>query len=260
MLKDRWRNPDPYYQSMAHGLLSSGTAVGTAFEEADIRNGFSSLVRGTQLKQATGDFAERVRPEGAPTRFGDTVPLPTDDPEFAATLSPYLSPDEATARYGIQGELTFEQPIREDAAKLKSDWKRDEIRRRDILSRADPSFGPTALRLGAGFAASLTDPLNIAASFIPVVGQARYASWAARFGTTGARLRRGAIEGFVGTAALEPFIYHQAQVEDADYSALDSLLNLTFGTVLGGGLHVGGGAVSDVVGRMRFRNRATASA
>jgi len=66
-----------------------------------------------------------------------------------------------------------------------------------------------------------------------------------RLGKTGARFAKGAADGAVGAAAVEPLVALQARSEQADYSAMDSLLNIAFGGVLGGGLHVGLGKLDD---------------
>ena len=102
---------------------------------------------------------------------------------------------------------------------------------------------------------SFLDPVNIGASFIPVVGQANFARLAARTGFTTARLTRGAAEGLAGAALLEPLVYGVAQSVQADYDITDSLLNLTFGTILGGGLHVGAGKLKDINTARNFKKR-----
>ena len=61
----------------------------------------------------------------------------------------------------------------------------------------------------------------------------------------GIRARVGAMEGAVGAAMLEPLIYAGAQTANADYDLNDTLANIAFGSVFGGGLHVIGGAVGD---------------
>ncbi len=160
-----------------------------------------------------------------------------------------LTADEASAEYGIDGRLTFEQDISEtDAIELR-DLKLAEMRRQNTLSRARGGAGQTVAGFGMGLLVSALDPLNIASAFIPVVGPARYARMLERaptkLGRAGVRAAVGATSGAVGAAMLEPIIYGVAQQEKADYDAYNSLTNLAFGTILGGGLHVAGGAVGD---------------
>jgi hypothetical protein len=135
-------------------------------------------------------------------------------------------------------------------------FKERERKQQAIRSRRPKTWGGFATEIGVGLAATLQDPVQIAANFIPVVSQARYAMWLERAGSAGGRAAVragvGAAEGLAGAAVLEPFFYGQASALDLDYGAEDSFLNLAFGTVLGGGLHVAGGAVADgVTGRYR---------
>ena len=75
------------------------------------------------------------------------------------------------------------------------------------------------------------------------------ANTSSAIGRAGVRAGVGAAEGFVGAAVVEPIVLLAAEAEQADYGLYDSFMNLTFGTVLGGGLHSGLGAISDVIGR-----------
>jgi len=52
----------------------------------------------------------------------------------------------------------------------------------------------------------------------------------------------GAIEGTAGAAMLEPATYALSRAEQRDYTMADSLANLAFGGIMGGGLHAGFGA------------------
>jgi len=112
-----------------------------------------------------------------------------------------------------------------------------------------------AAGLLGGFAAGATDPINIASSFIPIVPEARYSAWLARAGESflaraAVRAKAGAIEGAVGAALVEPIVYGGAQAEQTNYGVADSFVNVMFGGILGGGLHVPAGAVYDArVGR-----------
>jgi hypothetical protein len=124
-----------------------------------------------------------------------------------------------------------------------------EIQRQRVLQGGEGGAGETAARFGTAIGVSLLDPLNVGSAFIPVVGQARYAAMLARTsGTAGraaVRLQVGAVEGAAGALLLEPIIAGARFQELADYHATDSLLNIAFGTVFGGGLHTVGGAISD---------------
>lgn len=128
------------------------------------------------------------------------------------------------------------------------------LRQREINAEAvasrPQSLAARGAGLAGGFAAGAIDPINVASAFIPIVGEARYAAWLARAGESwlaraGVRAYAGAIEGAVGAALVEPIVYAGAQAEQTRYGVADSFVNVMFGGVLGGGLHVPAGAVYD---------------
>ena len=130
--------------------------------------------------------------------------------------------------------------------------KQEEILRQDTMARAPSGILPTGTRFAAQLMTGLADPLNIAAAFVPVVGQARYASMLARAGESalaraGTRATVGALEGAAGAGLLEPGIHFaRTQLQD-DYHMGDSLLNVAFGATLGAALHVGAAAVGELL-------------
>jgi hypothetical protein len=124
---------------------------------------------------------------------------------------------------------------------------------REIDAATPYSWLGTPVRGGAMLLAGLADPLNVASAFMPVVREARVASILANAGESalaraGARAAIGAAEGFAGAAALELPTYGLRTAMQDDYHLTDSLLNMAFGTALGGGLHAVGGAIGDHLG------------
>lgn len=212
-----------------------GEGFGAAFEETITRNPLPSYLR------AMG--RARFREGRYEDEFGNEQIVPAEP-------SNLLPKDEANARFGIKGRLAFDadtpEPVAEELFKLKQ----REIELQDIRRRANSGIG-TALT--AGVIGSLLDPINIGLAFVPVVGQARQAALAARFGVAGGRAATGAIEGAVGAALVEPLVLSVAREEQADYTAVDSVMNIAFGAAIGGGLHLGAGAIGD---RLRARTEA----
>lgn len=165
--------------------------------------------------------------------------------------TPLLTAEQARARIKEEGlDLTVEDSgIRAGALDILIERKREEVKRKLILDNAPASTIP--VQLLAGFGASVLDPINVASAFVPIVGEARYASMLARAGTSVAaraavRAQVGAVEGAVGAALVEPLVLYASAQDQADYGAVDSLLNVAFGSVMGGGLHSAGGYFSDV--------------
>ena len=151
----------------------------------------------------------------------------------------------ATQKYGIPGELSFDQDVVEGVAALLNKRKGEEIFQDLILSKAEGS--QRIGLLGLDLLASLLDPINVGSAFIPIVGQARYAAMLTRYGTTRARALRGLIDGSVGNAMVEPLVFSATKQEQANYTEMDTLMNVTFGGILGTGLHVTFGRVGDAI-------------
>jgi hypothetical protein len=131
--------------------------------------------------------------------------------------------------------------------------KEAERQRQSIMARGPQGLGVGIAKFGVGLGVSMLDPINIGASFIPVFGQARFAAMAAKYSLRTARLSRGVVEGAVGAALVEPIVYSAAKRVQADYGAADSILNIAFGSILGGGLHVGVGKLRDIKTARKFK-------
>ncbi len=127
---------------------------------------------------------------------------------------------------------------------------------KDVRERTPWSMG-SVVRGTAMFGAGIVDPINLATAWVPwtktltALNAARAATtagttFAAR---TAARAAIGAADAGISTAVLEPGFYQARQHLGDDYSAMDSIANIAFGTAFGGGVHVIGGAAADVFRR-----------
>lgn len=221
-----------------------GDVLGAVAEDSWTRSPFSSGQRSRELFEA--EYG----------RSGWWNLLTTgelwSDPDSAL-----LSAEDARRRIGEEG-LDLQVPdsgIRARALDILIERKKDERRRQDTLSRSPTGLGAGSLKLATALGVSLLDPLNVAASFVPIVGPGRYGAMLTRasggLGRAAVRARVGIAEGVAGQALVEPLVYGAALQEQADYGLADSFVNLTFGSVLGGGLHVGGGAIADAIARGR---------
>ena len=166
--------------------------------------------------------------------------------------SPLVSKDQLNAEYGDLG-LSFEEDEYQSVVDLMVEEKQAERERQSIIARGPQGFGVGAAKFAVGLGVSMLDPINVASAFIPVVGQARMAQMVAKSGFTRARFAKGVREGAVGAAVVEPVVALAASELQADYGLADSFLNITFGSILGGGLHVGTGKLSDLAIRKEFR-------
>ena len=155
--------------------------------------------------------------------------------------------------------LFFEEDEKQSTVDILVERKKEENERRSIINRGPQGLPVGAAKLVTSFVASAADPINLAAAFIPFVGQSNFARLVARYGFTRARLTKGAIEGTLGTALFEPIVYTAAQREQSDYDLLDSFIAVRFGTILGGGLHVGAGKLKDFIKRRKFEKKVNAA-
>jgi hypothetical protein len=153
-------------------------------------------------------------------------------------------------------KLSDFEDIREPALDIMMKRGRENAERESTIQRGPSGVVAGVAGFAAGLAANIVDPLNLASAFIPVVGEANFARIAAVAGKVGARTVKGGIEGAVGTAALEPLTYFANTQEGQDYTMADSLRAVAFGTVLGGGLHVAGGAIGDRLTARRLSREA----
>jgi len=215
-------------------------AAEASLDDAWFNNPLTSARRINVLSRA--EQGPIIRP--AMSAHGYSIPEVRGEAE-----TPLLTAEDARAQVKDSG-LDIKIPdtgIRQGALDILIERNREQRERQMVLDNAPLSTLP--VQLLAGFAASAVDPINIAAAFIPVVGEARYASMlanatsrAARFGV---RARVGALQGAVGAAVVEPLPLLAAQQDQTEYGLSDTLLNIAFGGVLGGGLHGVGGLISD---------------
>ena len=168
--------------------------------------------------------------------------------------------------------LYFERNEYQSVVDIMVDKKKKERERQSIMERGPAgSWNPLsggfyvgAAKLAVGIGTSFLDPINIGASFIPIYGQARFARSIAKAKSMNVksakafrrtRLKRGVVEGAGGALLIEPLVYGVAQRIQADYDIYDSFLNVAFGTVIGGGLHVGAGKLKDMNTNANFQAR-----
>jgi len=162
----------------------------------------------------------------------------------------YLNKDDLNKKYADLG-LVFKEDTREGVVDYIVERKKIEHSRASILAR-----GPQG-RLAKGFffleslGTSFLDPINIGASFVPVVGQARFAAMVARSGKNIGRMKKGFREGLVGNAMVEPIVYGVAKAEQADYNAYDAFANIAIGGLIGSAAHVGFGRIGDFLAQKR---------
>ncbi len=173
--------------------------------------------------------------EGKRTSLGGAAERFAEERHAERKESAVLSPEEATKKYGIQGQLSFSSPVKDSVAEVLHRRKQEELEYEKIVATAD-GFVQKSATFTAALGSSLFDPLTLGASAIPILGEARWAALIGKYGVTRGRVIGGAIEGGVGNALMEPVLLYQAHRDQMNYSAQDSLINIGMGIGIGGGI------------------------
>lgn len=224
-----------------------GAAVEGAFDEGSGAIG-RATERGAYAGSSTVDralFLGMTEAGGGPMIGASDAPRPIE--------TPLLSAEDVNKRFAPIGpdgkpvKLT-DTPMREGLAQLLGEQKRREIERDKILSTFQAQ-APWYTQLGTFLTAPLADPLNIAAGFLPGIGEEAILS---RIGggflaRTVARVGAGATAGVAGQVPLSALRYGFSQEEGADYSLRSAFRDLMFGAAFGAVLHTGFGTLGEAV-------------
>lgn len=214
----------------------------------------TSSTQNTRL-QRTNTFAENFEPKTWDTvkaSFGEAIATnPINFFDQNPDGGKLLSADEANKRYGGIGDLYFDAEVTEGRANFLQQEKKAELKRMRTIAMGPKGIGPFVAQLGGGLVGSMTDPINIASGFLPSMAAFKISSalgkqaprWAqmvtnsTRSGTVAQRAVAGLIEGGIGAVMVEPFSYLSAQERKLEYGMNDALMNIAFGTAMGGGTH-----------------------
>jgi hypothetical protein len=216
--------------------------VGASFKQTLELNPTNQLLRLNELgslgvKQFTQDefgVEQLVRPG-----------LEPDDPRARV-----LSLDQANEEGKSLG-LRFSEPPTRAQFDYLAELKQEEQQRAEILAKS-PGIVATGIGFLADLAGSAIDPINIASAFVPIVGEGRYMRMVSQMGKGPARLAKGAAEGAVGTAMVEPLVYLQAQQLQQEFTLHDAFMDVVIGGALGSGLHWSVGKLGDLTAGRRF--------
>lgn len=190
-------------------------------------------------------------PMGAATGFSSGPDL-TEEVKPAVPRMDMIEALDRVKKAGLEKHLTLPNQPDIPPAQLEIMMRTAQARREReaTIERGPQGFIPSALQVGTSFLVGAADPINVASAFIPVMGELRYGKLLASAGdSVGGRLAIragvGAAQGAVGQAALEPLDWWAHTQEGRDFGMSDVLHNIMFGAALGGGLHAGGGFISD---------------
>tara|TARA_S200002703_G_scaffold51878_2_gene45025 strand:+ start:1015 stop:2667 length:1653 start_codon:yes stop_codon:yes gene_type:complete len=238
-----------YGQGLDYFQPSARTVTNAGIEQGWRYTGFNSIQRGQEANLLEGirKYQQFMSTGKMPTAFEKMNMIDPAGPVAEHLKKKYdvpeltlQSPEYLQEKYGDTG-LKFDSEMLELEAEILYQRKRNEIRNNYIMSQAKGGRFAKGLLINMGMA--ILDPLNIGLVLIPGALPTKIG---ANLGWQSKALLRGGTAGFVGTAALEPIIYGQAKSEQADYTMADSMINLAFGTIAGGGLHLAGSGIGHI--------------
>lgn len=147
----------------------------------------------------------------------------------------------------LGGFYTPDRPLNKQQIEFLTERQREITKIRDVRSRT-PWDMASPLRGLSMFGTGIADPVNLATAFVPWTRGLTALRGLAATGTTArqiaARTALGAADAAISTAALElPYAIARQSLGD-DYGAMDSVVNIAFGSAFGGGVHAIGGVGS----------------
>lgn len=126
-------------------------------------------------------------------------------------------------------------------------------RSRSLAAANAPAWHLPFSLMGA-FAAGLTDPVNLATAFLPIVEPASIAATLGMAGRSAGLVSRaisGGIAGGTASAIVEPAIAAGQNLLQAEYGPVNSLVNISAGAILGAAIQPAAGMVSDFIAMRR---------
>jgi len=161
-----------------------------------------------------------------------------------------LNRDQLNKDYAHLG-LNFKEDTRKEVVDYLVKRKELERERANTIQRGPQNIFAKGSFFLTSLATSFADPVNIAASFIPFVGQAKFAGMVAKSGKNIARMKKGFVEGLLGNTAVEPIVYGVHRSQQSDYDQYDAFINIAAGGLIGTGFHAGFGRIGDYLAKVQ---------
>lgn len=243
-IKERYTQTQGY-TSLYDRLNIGSTAVSdAAWERGWNFTGSKSLGRmyDTSLLKS---FEQRVLSGNSlsPEEVNHLLELDTSDELTSFEILGQDQASEILQKEGMKEHLELDGPISNVRLRRLIDRKKESIRNDYILSQAE---GKTFwYGMGIEMFAAVADPLNIPLMFSAAFTKPAFLIKRLKdAGKLSANMQLGAYTGAAASTVLEAPILYQASQEQLDYGAVNSVVNIAFGTVFSGGL----GALSTLGG------------
>ena len=210
------------------------------------------------------DISGAEAAKGHMPSLGDfEAPLMGVPDELSKSLAnqPEVSIDAARQRIkesGLSINLPDRSTIKQGYLDLLLSRAREKREQEATIARGPSGFIPGALSVGTSFAVGAVDPLNAAAMFLPVVGEARYGKLLGSaadtiMGRAAVRAAAGAETGAYLGAAKVPLDLLAAGEDGRDYGYVDALQSIIESAGTFGLMHGAFGLGGDVYRSLRGR-------
>ncbi len=159
-----------------------------------------------------------------------------DIAEYSENYNNKLTKEDFEQKYsdsGLKYDPNFTNQLVEDILERKKQREINEY----IIAAGRNGLVEAIGKFGAEIVFGNLSVINIAASFVPIGGQARWAAAALKYGRLPTTLAKGFVCGAVGQIAIEPFLYNERLTEQRPYDLSDSLINIIESGLFGATLH-----------------------
>ncbi|MFP3017699.1 MAG: hypothetical protein ACEY3E_02055 [Candidatus Tisiphia sp.] len=150
--------------------------------------------------------------------------------------TPTISEEEFKQKYA-DSSLQYEPYMTTDMVEYLVSKKQQREIDQYIMARGKGSFQEEVGKFAAELLGSNLNPVNIATSFVPIGGQAKWAAASLKYGALKTGLFKGFVGGVAGQTAIEPFMHRERSLEQVDYGLNDSVHNILASGAFGAGLH-----------------------
>jgi hypothetical protein len=153
----------------------------------------------------------------------------------------WITAEEAQQEYNFtdpftnKPALSFTESVYPVVAQQMVERKKRELSRAWLTANSENTITSNVAHFGTSLAAGFLDPLQLAASMLPIgwFGKLGVLKNLAKTNPLMATIGAQSLQGAAGAALLEPIIYSRAYREQADYSLVDSGVNILFGGMMG---------------------------
>jgi hypothetical protein len=197
---------------------------------------YTSSRAGTPALENLGVSTSDIWGATASHAYNDSFSLRS--PWYRYTGRP-ISEEDFNGQYGDSG-IPYDPNMTEELAGFLLEKKRQREIDEYVLSLGKGGFVERTGQFVTGMVAANLTPINLAASFVPIGGQARWAAMGLKYGSFRTGLAKGFVGGSAGQTILEPFTHYERKLEGRDYGLKESAENILMSGLFGASLHGAG--------------------